>query len=284
MIDREAGSRFIRANFSSEDRLAVVLIQRQSGDVVQRLASAAQMEDEKFQNWLRYMNAQKHEVYVSMNPLRPDARGRTKADLAGVRHVYLDFDHDGDRAIAAMQSRQDLPAPNQLIETSPGHWQAIWRVEGFEVSDAEALMRGMVREFGADPAATDASRVLRMPGYFNHKRNVAFLIRATEHSDAVSRPADFPTLSSQSRFEVYARSTDAPAASGHGNSQSEWDWAYAKRALARGDDPSMVIQAIAAYRPDKPNPSYYAEHTVRKALTELRSAIPGPSGSAEMDR
>src|SRR4051812_48376985 len=89
-MDREAGRRFIRANFSPEDRLAVVLIQKHSSSVTQRLASAAQIADEKFQNWLRYMNAQKHEVYVSMNPLRPEARGRTKADVAGIRHVYLD--------------------------------------------------------------------------------------------------------------------------------------------------------------------------------------------------
>lgn len=284
MITRDAGSRFIRANFSPEDRLAVVLIQRHSGSVIQRLASASQIADEKFQNWLRYMNAQKHEIYVSMNPLRPEARGRTKSDLAAVRHVYLDFDNDGDQAVAAMRSREDLPAPNHLIETSPGRWQAIWRVEGFQVGDAEALMRGMVREFGADLAATDASRVLRIPGYFNHKRNAAFLIRATEHSDAVSRPADFPTLSSRSQFEVYARSTNAPAASGHANSQSERDWAYAKRALARGDDASAVIAAIAAYRPDKPNPNYYAEHTVRKALTALRSTALQSPGSDQFDR
>ncbi len=116
-------------------------------------------------------------------------------------------------------------------------------------------MRGMVRELGADPAATDASRVLRMPGYFNHKRDAAFLIRPSELSDAVSRPADFPEFSSQSRSEVHARTNGALGSGARGQSQSERDWAYAKRALARGDDPSVVIGAIAAYRPDKPNPT-----------------------------
>jgi hypothetical protein len=33
-------------------------------------------------------------------------------------------------------------------------------------------------------------------------------------------------------------------------SQSEQDWAYAKRALGRGDDPEVVIQRIADYRAD----------------------------------
>jgi hypothetical protein len=52
-------------------------------------------------------------------------------------------------------------------------------------------------------------------------------------------------------------------------SQSERDWGYALRALARGDEPDEVARAIAAYRPDKPNPKYYAEHTVEKALAAL---------------
>ena len=55
-------------------------------------------------------------------------------------------------------------------------------------------------------------------------------------------------------------------------SQSEHDWAYAKRALARGDDPEEVIRRIADYRAtDKHDPAYYARHTVEKALTELQS-------------
>src|SRR4029077_15435707 len=53
-------------------------------------------------------------------------------------------------------------------------------------------------------------------------------------------------------------------------SQSEHDWAYAKRALARGDAPELVIQRIADYRSeDKDDPNYYARHTVSKAQEDL---------------
>jgi hypothetical protein len=53
-------------------------------------------------------------------------------------------------------------------------------------------------------------------------------------------------------------------------SQSEHDWAYAKRALARGDDPEVVIQRIADYRSeDKDDSNYYARHTVTKAQADL---------------
>jgi hypothetical protein len=69
-------------------------------------------------------------------------------------------------------------------------------------------------------------------------------------------------------------------------SQSEHDCAYAKRALARGGDPEVVIQRIADYRAsDKAQPEYYARHTVTKALTDLAktqlSSGPTLDGNAE---
>jgi hypothetical protein len=56
-------------------------------------------------------------------------------------------------------------------------------------------------------------------------------------------------------------------------SQSEHDWAYAKRALARGDDPEEVMRRIADFRAgEKHDPSDYARRTVTKAQTELGSS------------
>jgi hypothetical protein len=46
-------------------------------------------------------------------------------------------------------------------------------------------------------------------------------------------------------------------------SQSEHDWAFAKRALARGDDPELVIQRDYCAN-DKTDPNYYARHSVTK--------------------
>jgi hypothetical protein len=57
---------------------------------------------------------------------------------------------------------------------------------------------------------------------------------------------------------------------GH-RSQSEADWAYAKRALARGDDPEVVIHRIADFRSEnKSDPVYYARLTVTKARAQLQ--------------
>lgn len=67
---------------------------------------------------------------------------------------------------------------------------------------------------------------------------------------------------------------------GH-RSQSEADWAYAKRALARGDTPAEVIRRIADYRAtDKADPDYYARHTVEKARRKLSGESVDLSASA----
>ncbi len=73
--------------------------------------------------------------------------------------------------------------------------------------------------------------------------------------------------------EEVARKESAPSST---LSQSEHDWAYAKRALARGDDPEEVIRRIADYRAaDKHDPHYYARHTVTKAQSELERKSSG---------
>jgi hypothetical protein len=53
-------------------------------------------------------------------------------------------------------------------------------------------------------------------------------------------------------------------------SQSERDWAYAKRALARGLPPEEVMRDIAEFRAhEKYDPDDYARRTVTKAQAEL---------------
>jgi hypothetical protein len=65
-------------------------------------------------------------------------------------------------------------------------------------------------------------------------------------------------------------------------SQSEADWAYAKRALARGDTADQVIQRIADYRADdKADPIYYARLTVIKAQLSLMSPEQATSARQE---
>lgn len=266
-MPKDTTSQFIRDNFEPKDRLAIVIVNKRSGSVVQRLATAEQIASPEFQAWLRYQNAQKAEIYCAPNVLDDHARGRTKEDIQSIRHIYLDFDHQGTSAVERLRNRAGVPMPNYIVNTSPDKWQVLWRVEGFEKSQAEELQRGMVREFGADPAATDCSRVLRIPGFYNHKYSPPHYVRVVELTRQIYTPEHFPKFEAEDRT---ARSTSIERAPATGLSQSERDWTYARRALARGESPEVVIAAIARYRHDeKANVTDYAERTVRKAAASL---------------
>jgi hypothetical protein len=145
-------------------------------------------------------------------------------------------------------------------------------VSGFTQDEAETLLHNLANKFGGDLAATDSTRVLRLPGFANHKLPEEFIVRARQESKAVYTLRDF-TIDEDSpetrRHFGDAEERRRTVPSDH-KSQSEHDWAYAKRALARGDDPEVVIQRIADYRADdKSDPIYYARHTVTKAQAAL---------------
>ena len=282
---------YLRASFEPTDRLAVVLVNKRPDSVIQRIATADKIASQDFQAWLRYQNSQRYEIYVSMNALCEGARGRTKEDVAVIRHVYLDFDDNGTAAVQDLFKRPDLPTPSHVLNTSPDRWQVTWRVEGFAKDQAETLQRALAREAGADPAATDCARVLRLPGFDNHKYSRPYLVRVEPHAaiaGLVYRPEQFPKFpqersvwhpTGEEGWPPVARNRTSGAIS-----QSERDWAFARRALARGESDESVIAAIASYRRyEKHDPQYYAELTVRKAAQSLRVQA-SPVRSTEPER
>jgi hypothetical protein len=137
-----------------------------------------------------------------------------------------------------------------------------------------------VRETGADPAATDCARVLRLPGFVNHKYSRPYLVRNQSLSAETYGPERFPKVPEGELGQRSAAGiTGVESRSERSDnqvSQSERDWAYAKRALARGDSETKVIAEIARYRPDKHDPQYYAEITVRKAADSVTADARGP--------
>ena len=263
---------YIKDNFEPSDRLAVVIKRRRKDEIVQRLATAEQLAGPRFQAWLRFENAAHGgDVYLGMNPVKPDARGRTKQDIAMVRHLYLDLDHNGDHALAAILADPRLPKPSYVLDTSPGKHQVIWKVAGFTAENAEGLQRAMATAHGADRAATDVTRVLRIPGLKNQKYDPPFQVSAEKLSAAVYSPADFRVeprtewLPETPAAIARPRSQQGPCRI----SQSERDWAETLGRLQQGENPAAVQEWLERKRQDKHDPGYYAALTVRKAVAEL---------------
>lgn len=285
MSDSISPSEYILDNFRPSDRIAVFLRNRTTEEVIQRIASAKDVAAQDFQEWLTNKNLAGFDIYVGMNTLKDGACTRTKRDILEIRHVYLDLDYRGPEALKAINNSDEVPKPNFVLDTSPGKHQVIWKIEDATPQDAEDLQQQMAHQFGADIAATDASRVLRLPGFANKKYSTECLVRATKHADQTYRLRDFklasgPVKSDRTPEQNPSRSSDSREIL----SQSERDWAYAKRALARGDDPEEIIRRIADYRADdKHDPEYYARLTVEKAQAEVTRPLPS-SASSPMNR
>jgi hypothetical protein len=269
-------SEYVLALHDPGDNVAVLLRNRVRGQTVQRIASAETFASPDFQAWLAEQNRAGADIFIGMNPLKEGASRRTKDNIKEVRHVYLDLDDNGSETLAAIRNSLDVPPPNFVLDTSPRRHQVVWKIEGIDQEQAESLLRSMAHQFEGDSAATDSTRVLRMPGFVNRKYTGEreFVVQARHESNRVYNLRD---------FTVHEDSPDAPRRieNAHSSqravpqgrkSQSEADWAFAKRALARGDDPEEIIRRIADYRAeDKHDPLYYARYTVRKAQAQLNS-------------
>jgi RepB DNA-primase N-terminal domain len=268
-----SASEYILDNFEQADRIAMLVLNRDFGETIQRITSAQKAASPEFQAWLRYKNANGSDIYIGMNPLKKDASTRTKEDIESIKHVYIDLDYGGPETLESIENSSAVPKPNYVLNSSPEKHQIVWKVEDMNLEEAEALLHAMAREFGGDPAATDATRVLRVPSFANKKYETDFYVEARKESTETYHLRDFKLqIDSQDspryNYNNRAKRESSPRTN---LSQSEHDWAFAKRALARGDDPEGVIRRIADFRGDEKHANY-ARQTVEKARRELRGA------------
>ena len=219
--------------------------------------------------WLRYENHNGANVYIAANPLLSGSRKRTKDCIAEVRHLYIDIDVDGEERIAALRASDAVPIPSTILSTSPGKYQALWRVEGFRLRSAgEHALKSLVISFGGDSACTDRNRVLRVPGFMNRKYNPAHSVSVEYPSDSIYHPEDFRLGDASLNAVLPRRGTARTYATGR-NTHSERDWAWAVHQLSLGEDAANLTLELASRRSDKPNPLYYAERTIDIASARL---------------
>jgi hypothetical protein len=108
-------------------------------------------------------------------------------NLRHVQAVYVDIDlrHEGDgtpeeelnkRLESGLAGLRGFAFPPHAIIRTKNGLQAVWRVEPLPPAEGLDLFRRaqhlLVAHFGADPAAKDVTRVLRLPGFL-HLKNAA---------------------------------------------------------------------------------------------------------------
>ena len=264
---------WLRENYQPDDKIAIVMI-GPKGHTIQRIDTVENFAGDRYQKWFRAQNAMGYNIHVSMSALKPEATSRTKGDVSNVRHLYLDLDHGGRPALDKILNSPDVPKPSSVIESSPDKFQLHWRAEQFTPEKAERLMKNLANEFGGDRAATDVARVMRLPGFVNRKEDyradppLARLV-SSDKSPAV-RPQSFPERFYREverprmvREEEHPRGQQRAK---EGPDRSAADWRWVMQSLERGVDPGSIRATLEQNRQDKPNPRYYAEHTVERAV------------------
>jgi hypothetical protein len=259
---------FLTRSFSSSETIALLLRREDTLRPQQRIVTLEQVLAPRYMAWLTFENDNGANIYVSANPLRPRSRKRTKECIASVRHIYIDIDEDGDARLAMLRASDAVPAPTAIVSTSPGKYQALWRVAGFDFEHQEQTLKLIAHAFGGDPACTDRNRVLRIPGFYNRKYSPAHLVTVEYPADATYGPADFRLEKSAGSSVLPLRGNARKSPSGK-HSLSEDDWAWVCDQLAHGKDAVKLTHELAARRSDKVDPRYYAQRTVDVASARL---------------
>jgi hypothetical protein len=234
----DIGLRFLSRCFAPDETIALLLRRQSANAPMQRILRFERVREPRYMAWLSYENnVGGNNIYFAANPLRPGTRKRTKESIDTVRHLYLDIDADGDARLASLRASELVPPPTSILSTSPGKYQVLWRVEGFDFARQEQTLKLLAIAFGGDPACTDCNRVLRVPGFLNHKCDPACRVKVEDPDDSVWTPDD---------FRMNAGTVDALL--------------FAKEVPPRRS-PSK--------HSNQPNPLYYAQRTVDIASARL---------------
>ncbi len=273
----QVAANFLTRCFSSSETIALLLRREDAPRPQQRVVTLEQVLAPRYMAWLAFENDNGANIYVSANPLLPGSRKRTKESIAFVRHIYIDIDKDGDARLAALRASDLVPDPTAILSTSPGKYQALWRVAGFDFERQEQTLKLLAQAFGGDPACTDRNRVLRVPGFYNRKYSPAHPVTVEYPADATYGPADF-LLDNTVGSCVLPLRGNARKSPSYRHSHSENDWAWVCSQFAHDKDPEKLTRELASRRADKPDPLYYAQRTVDVASARLWLADGIPIG------
>ncbi len=118
---------------------------------------------------LTKLNEQGAAVYIAVNQFHGQ---RKKKNLTYVRGVHADLDDVTAAQLATLRKALEPTIVVQSSSPAKQHWY--WLLSGDDEMScdvAESINRGLV-SLGADKAATDIARLLRLPG-FRHMKNFA---------------------------------------------------------------------------------------------------------------
>lgn len=124
------------------------------------------------------LNTRGYEIYACIN--ETDGNGQKKENIVRVRVLVIDCDNPD----TGRYTIESLPiSPTAIVSSSHGKYHIYYRVNDCELAQFTWLQKALAAKLGGDPAVSDISRVMRVPGSFNRKRNKPFFSTIIEHSN-----------------------------------------------------------------------------------------------------
>ncbi len=108
-------------------------------------------------------NRKGYGVFLTIN--ETDGKGRKKKNIKQIRAVFADMDEAPVNLTPIMDYN-----PHMVVQSSPGKFHAYWFCTGVPVEGFSEVQKSVIHKFGSDPACKDESRVLRVPGFYHHKK------------------------------------------------------------------------------------------------------------------
>jgi len=116
---------------------------------------------------------EEYDVYFGVCPrVRPQG-DKSAVTIAPGFWCDLDFKRFPEGEAEVLRQLAEFPLRPTWIIATGGGYHCYWQLKEPTKADAtfEARLKGLARTLNADPAATDRSRVLRVPGTWNLKRD-----------------------------------------------------------------------------------------------------------------
>ena len=176
-----AGARFLADVFGpSTERPVFVCSLINNGDregrgADERFVTTRTLED--IAGFARKWDLPKRGLYFCVSTLAPNARRRSKETVAELNGLHADVDFK-DLDASPNEVRRALSeamCPPSIVTATGHELHPLWLFkEAIEatpenIAEVERLLKRLVDLFGADPAAAECSRLLRLPGTHNSK-------------------------------------------------------------------------------------------------------------------
>lgn len=158
---------FLQKLDSTTERFLFVTISERSKETANRVrhlyGTFADLQEE-----LEQRNTLGSGIFVTVN--KTVGNRRRIEDVEFARAIWQEDDTGTDQL-------PDLE-PHIVVETSPNHFHRYWlHPRQTDLPKWERCQLQMVRLFDSDPGAKDRCRVMRLPGFINHKRGTPFDVK-----------------------------------------------------------------------------------------------------------